>query len=50
MGKRKGYKERKGTYTKGTRFGFDKTCFHFMNIVVPKVRIGSEVRKGCRII
>jgi hypothetical protein len=49
MGKRKGCKERKGTYTKGTRFGFDKTCFHFMNIVVLKVQIGSEVRKGCRI-
>jgi hypothetical protein len=47
MGKIKGCKEGKGAYTKGTRFGFDKTCFPFMNIVVLKVRIGSEVRKGC---
>jgi len=47
MGKRKGCKEGKDTYTKGTRFGSDKTCFPFMNIVVLKVRIGSEVRKGC---
>jgi len=32
---------------KGTRFGFEKTCFSLMNIVVFKVQIRSEVRKGC---
>ncbi len=47
MGKRKGCKKGKGIYTKGKKFGFDKTCFPFMNIVVLKDRIGSEVRKGC---